>query len=143
MLNLYSATLLICQRETKEVALKDKPNSKIIIKNLGDNFEIRGIDPHTTQAEKLGLGNIIDLILKRFPYVKMIVHLGTHQNPLTFFLLILIDDNERTSEGEISNKIEDHCKFLANVHTPVRKSISAKIGLETSNRWNRAWSILV
>jgi len=57
----------------------------------------------------------------------MIIHIGTHAIPFTCYLLILISDGETTPEHEISNKIEDNCKFLANVHAIIHKSNSAKV----------------
>jgi HEPN domain-containing protein len=139
ILKLYAASWLIYQRETKEVELKDKPKAKIIIDVKNKEIKIKGINPNPTAAEKLGLGSVNDLIVKRFPSVQMIVHLGTHSDPFTFFLLILIKDNEKIPEGEVSNKIEDHCKFLANVHTIVHKATSAKSGLTAGNRfWTTA-----
>lgn len=139
ILKLYAAAWLIYQRETQEVRLTDKPKVETTIKLSDKEIEIRRIDPNPTAAEKLGLASVVDLIVKRFPPVQMIVHLGTHPAPFTFFLLILINDNEKTPEGEVSNKIEDHCRFLANVHTIVHKVSSAKSGLTEVNRfWTTA-----
>lgn len=139
ILKLYAAAWLIYQRETQEARLIDMPKIKTELNLNGKEIEIRGIDPNPTPAEKLGLDSVNDLIVKRFPSVQMIIHLGTHPDPFTFYLLILINDNEKTPEGEISNKIEDHCRFLANVHTIVHKISSAKSGLTQGNRfWTTA-----
>lgn len=67
----------------------------------------------------------------------MIIHLGTHPKPFTFYLLILIGEDEKTPEHEISNKIEDNCQYLANVHAIVHKANSAK---EALNIGRRFWS---
>lgn len=139
LLKLYAASWLIYQRETSKVELKDKPKTKLEIDLCEKQIEIRDIHPNPSPAEKLGLGSVEELITKRFPSVQMIVHLGTHHDPFTYFLLILINDNEKTPEGEISNRIEDHCKFLANIYTIVHKSGSAMSGLKAGNRfWTTA-----
>jgi HEPN domain-containing protein len=75
-----------------------------------------------------------------FPFVGMIIHLGTHPQPFTFFLLILIDDDERTPEHEISNKIEDNCQYLGTVHAIVHKANSAK---EALNMGKRFWATVM
>jgi len=132
---LYDACWLIYQRETTETEFKGSPNGLPAIDFSGRKFEIRGIRHDSTGAEKLALDSIRQLIVERFSSVQLIVHLGTHRNPFVFFLVILISDAERKPEVELSNKIEDHCKYLGNVHTIVHKSESAKSGIEESNRF--------
>jgi predicted O-linked N-acetylglucosamine transferase (SPINDLY family) len=101
---------------------------------------IKAINPNPTAAEKLALEEIKNLILKRCPQVQMIIHLGTNPEPFTFYLLILIGDDEKTPEHEVSNKIEDNCQYLAHVHTIVHKANSAK---EALNIGRRFWSAVM
>lgn len=71
----------------------------------------------------------------------MIIHLGVHPDPFTYFPLILLSDIENRPESEVSNKIEDNLKYLANIHAFVHKENSAKTGITTGRRfWNKAVS---
>jgi len=141
MLKLYAAAWLIFQRETEHPHLKNRKSRSQITDTNQEIGEIRAIDPDPTPAEKLSLDEIKKLLLDRFPSVEMIIHIGTHANSFTWYLLILISDEETTPEHEISNKIEDHCKFLANVHAIVHKSNSAKVALHIGKRfWCKAIS---
>jgi hypothetical protein len=81
------------------------------------------------------LEELKNLILKVSPQIQMIIHLGTHPKPLTFYLLILIGDDEKTPEHRISNKLEDNCQHLAHVHAMVHKSNSAKEALNIGRRF--------
>ena len=101
---------------------------------------VKAINPDPTAAEKLALDEITNVILKRCPQVQMIIHLGTHPEPFTFYLLILIGDEEKTPEHEVGNKIEDNCQYLAPVHAIVHKANSAK---EALNIGRRFWSNVV
>jgi HEPN domain-containing protein len=141
MLKLYAAAWLIFQREGEHPHLKNRKRGSEIIDITQEIGKIRAIDPKPTPAEKLGLDEIRKLLLDRFPSVEMIIHIGTHANPFTNYLLILISDEETTPEHEISNKIEDHCKFLTNVHAIIHKSNSAKVALNIGKRfWCKAIS---
>jgi HEPN domain-containing protein len=140
LIKLYSAAWLICQREGGRPQLKrSKPGSNLT-DTSSEPIALRTIDPKPTPAEKLALEEIKDLIIKRCPYVQMIIHLGTHPKPFTFYLLILIGDDEKTPEHEVSNKIEDNCQYLANVHAIVHKANSAK---EALNIGRRFWSTVI
>jgi HEPN domain-containing protein len=75
-----------------------------------------------TYAERLGLTQLVEMILAEVQSVQMIVHLGTHPSPDTFYLLIISDEKEKTPEHEIVNKIEDKCRSLINVYAIVHKS---------------------
>lgn len=137
LLKLYGAAWLIFQRESKFSRVKKERS----VEQQPDltQIEIKAINPDPAPAEKLGLEAVKDLILKRIPSVKMIVHLGTHPEPFTFYLLVLIGDEEKTLEHEVSNKIEDNCRYLANVLVLVHKEGSVKTGLNTGSRfWNMA-----
>lgn len=90
-----------------------------------------------TPAEALGLGEVKRLVLKKVPAVQMIVHLGTHRKPFTYYLLVLIADSSKAVEHEVSNTIEDYCKHLVSVMALVHKTGSAKKGISEGNVfWN-------
>jgi HEPN domain-containing protein len=99
----------------------------------------REINPKPTKAEELGLEELTKLILKLFPSVQMIIQLGTHPTPFTYYLLILTGYDEKISDTEVSNKIEDNCKYLANVYALVHKAGSAQAGVTAGQRfWVKA-----
>ncbi len=155
MLKLYSAGWMICQRESREPKLKRNVSEQVEEKQVqheqvpneltgnkpdqpkqGDKpMEIRAIDPFPTEAEKLALEQIKNLIVKRCPNVQLIIHLGVHEQPFTFYLVILVAGQEKTPEHEISNKIEDNCRYLANVYAIVHKASSVKIGISSLERF--------
>lgn len=141
MRKLYSAAWIIYQRETINTELKDTPNVVDKTPPVNKVFEIKGISPKSTAGEQSGLNHIRKFITKRFPCVDCIIHLGTRHHPFTYYLLILINDAEKTPEGEISNKIEDHCRFLTNVYAIVHKSASAISALDAGQRfWSTAFT---
>jgi HEPN domain-containing protein len=135
LMKLYSAAWVINQRDGENPRFKRNPQENEVTNQTKLSIELKEISPDPSPAEKLGLEEIKTLILKRFPCVQMIVHLGTHPVPFTFFLLILIDDQEKTPEHEVSNKIEDHCQYLGKVHAIVHKANSAKEGLNMGRRF--------
>jgi len=140
LIKLYSAAWLICQREGGRTLLKRSNLESSLTDISTEPIALRTISPEPTAAEKLALEEIKNLIVKRCPQVQMIVHLGTHPKPFTFYLLILISDDEKTPEHEVSNKIEDNCQYLAHVHAIVHKANSAK---EALNIGRRFWSTVM
>ena len=140
LIKLYSAAWLICQREGGRPQLKRSKLKNGLTETSTEPIALRAINPEPTAAEKLALEEIKNLIEIRCPQVQMIIHLGTHPKPFTFYLLILINDDEKTPEHEISNKIEDNCQYLANVHAIVHKANSAK---EALNIGRRFWSTVM
>lgn len=69
----------------------------------------------------------------------MIYLIGTHPNPFTYYLLVLIDDKEKMPEHEVANKIEDNCRYLAWFFAIVHKLSSAKEALMKDSRfWHNA-----
>jgi HEPN domain-containing protein len=138
LLKLYSAAWLICQRDnnpaTENNVGQENANRKTATPVQVAN-SIQGINPNPGKAELMGLKEIGDLILKLFPRLEMIIHLGTHSIPFTFYLLILIPESEKTPEHEISNRIEDNCKPLANVLALAHKSSSAVSGISAGQRF--------
>jgi HEPN domain-containing protein len=140
LLKLYSAAWLIYQRNNGKKAYKKIEDGGNQAELNNTPVELRTINPNPTAAEKLALEELKALILKRCPSVQIIVHLGTHPDPFTFFLLILIGDEEKTPEHEVGNKIEDNCRHLADVHAIVHKSNSAKEGINIGRRF---WSTVM
>jgi HEPN domain-containing protein len=101
---------------------------------------LKALFPNPSPAEALAADELKKLILERFPAVRMIINLGTHPKPYTFYLLILIDDDCKTPEHGISNKIEDNCNYLGNVLAQVHKVNSVKTALKFGSRF---WSNVV
>ena len=140
LIKLYSAAWLICQREGGRPQLKRSKLKNGLTETSTEPIALRAINPEPTAAEKLALEEIKNLIEIRCPQVQMIIHLGIHPKPFTFYLLILIGDDEKTPEHEVSNKIEDNCQYLAHVHAIVQKANSAK---EALNIGRRFWSTVM
>ncbi|MGY4536477.1 HEPN domain-containing protein [Mucilaginibacter sp. UYNi724] len=140
LIKLYSAAWLIFQRESSRPQLKRSILENSLNETSTEPIALRTISPEPTAAEKLALEEIKNLILKCCPQVQMIIHLGTNAKPFTFYLLILISDDEKTPEHVISNKIEDNCQYLALVHAIVHKANSAK---EALNIGRRFWSAVM
>jgi hypothetical protein len=130
----------ISQREGCRPQLKRSKLESSLTETSTEPIALRTINLEPTAAEKLALEEIKNLIVKRFPQVQMIIHLGTHPKPFTFYLLILISDDERTPEHEVSNKIEDNCQYLAHVHAIVHKANRAN---EALNIGRRFWSTVI
>jgi HEPN domain-containing protein len=140
LIKLYSAAWLIFQRESSRPQLKRSTLENSLTDTTTEPIVLRTINPKPTAAEKLALEEIKNLILKGCPEVQMIIHLGTHPKPFIFYLLILISDDEKTPEHQISNKIEDNCQYLAHVHAIVHKINSAKEALINGRRF---WSSVI
>ncbi len=138
---LYSAAWLIHQRETDDtITHKSWGKSKFdkdsvptaIAKEL---LPLKDLNPELTKAEKLGIEEVKNLIVGRVPSVSMMYLIGTHPDLFTYYLLVLIDDKEKTPEHEIANKIEDNCQYLASVFAIVHKLSSAKEALMKDRRF--------
>ncbi|TSD64473.1 HEPN domain-containing protein [Inquilinus sp. KBS0705] len=140
LIKLYSAAWMICQREGGRPLIKRNKVGNILSETSTEPVALRAINPEPTAVEKLALEEIKNLIVKRCPEAQMIIHLGTHSKPFTFYLLILIGDDEKTPEHQISNKIEDNCQYLARVHAIVHKANSAKEALIKGRRF---WSTVM
>ena len=92
---LYSASWLIHQREGLQPAyIEDRQDEEPQVVSLP---ELKILFPEPTAAEALAVDELKKLILERFPAVRLIVNLGTHPKPYTFYLLILIDDDYKTA----------------------------------------------
>ncbi|HTE00857.1 MAG TPA: HEPN domain-containing protein [Mucilaginibacter sp.] len=143
LLRLYSAAWLIHQREKAETNSHKSDNTKdgrqANHEQVKESLRLKEISPVLTPAELSGLEEVKKVILQRIPSVHLIVCLGKHDYPFTYYLLVLIDDNDKTPEHELSNKIEDNCRYLVNVFTIVHKAGSAIEGLNSGQRfWSKA-----
>jgi len=138
MLKLYSAAWLIHQRQVKNgLAKLTKKTANEVCAIEHPPIELRTINPTLTAAEKLGLDEVLNVIIKKITGVQSVTLLGTHAHPFTYYLLVLIDDKEKVAEHEVSNKIEDLCRQLVSVIAIVHKVNSAREGLEKGKRF---WS---
>jgi HEPN domain-containing protein len=136
LLKLYAAAWLVYQREGSKPQLKrSELESSFLVEPSNEPIKLRAINPVPSAAEKLALEELKKLIVEKCPQVQMIIHLGIHPEPYIFYLLILIDDEEKIQEHHISNKIEDICRYLANVHAIVHKANSAKEALNIGRRF--------
>ncbi|MDR6942959.1 hypothetical protein [Mucilaginibacter pocheonensis] len=146
MLKLYAASWLICQRENEPmVKTRKNGNREVSSEAVGDEagltpqIAIKPLGPKLTPGERLGLNELVKLIVKEVPAVQMIVYLGIYAEPLTYCLLILTTGQDKLTEHELTNKIEDKCRPLASVLAFVHKTRSAVHGLTNGSRfWNDA-----
>ncbi|WP_162276937.1 HEPN domain-containing protein [Mucilaginibacter pedocola] len=127
---LYAAAWLIYQRNRKEPVLKvEKARAEIA----------PGIAPKPTAtvswAEALGLEKVVGLIVKEMPTVQLIVHVHSHREPFTYYLLLLVKSNETLQEHEIANKIEDKLKPMAKVFIFAHKLSGLKKALQAERRF--------
>jgi HEPN domain-containing protein len=154
---LYGAAWLIRQREgndTENEALdreEDLVNGAIeaalpaeakepepLIK-LDFNNTMRALCSGLTVAGELGLDEVKAVILKAVPSVRKIVLMGLHPRPYTYYLLVVMDDSDKTPEHEVANKIEDSCKQLVAVFAIVHKAAWASQEIIAGDHfWNRA-----
>jgi len=137
LLKLYSAAWLISQREGGHTEFRLRKIQSIPAVSSNDQVSIFSINPYPTVSEKLSLVELKKTIVKRCPTVQLISHLGVHPEPFTFYLLIVVSDEENRPEHEIRNKIEDNCRYLAHVHAIVHKINSARQALTAGNQF---WS---
>jgi HEPN domain-containing protein len=122
IIKLYSAAWIIYKRNNAETILRDERRDECAITKStvlvnatisnSEKEEVSFISRTLTPADKLGLKEVISLILKNEPKVKAIFHLGTVLNPFTYLLYILIDEQKFYLNYEINQKIEDLSKSL-------------------------------
>jgi len=165
MLQLYSAAWLIYQTESDHPFLKrefwedvaqyvpankdeqnnniEKLDERILPEDDVENnvTELHPFNPKLTPAEKLGLDHLAQSLLKFIPSICSITYLGSYPRPFTFYLLILIDEDEKMPEHNIVNKIEDNFKTLTNIYAIVYKIGNAINGLKSKGKfWSLAFS---
>jgi len=146
LLKLYAAAWVILQRNDMPAHRKQLssdaatacPNKPVIENNNTlPEIAIRPLGPKLTPAEKLGLDEVVKVILKEVPSVQMINFLGIHPKPFTYYLVIVIDNNTQAADNEISKLIEEKCRALVSVITFVHKAGNVKAGMHNGRRfWN-------
>ncbi|WP_454803169.1 HEPN domain-containing protein [Mucilaginibacter phyllosphaerae] len=102
-------------------------------------LKLKPFRPVMTPAEKLALPVLVEHMRKAVPSIQSVTFLGTHPEPFTFYLLVLVGENEKMPEHGLVNKLEDNCRSLANVYVIVHKLESAVNGLNSKGKfWNLA-----
>lgn len=143
MQKLYEAAWIIKQREI-EPTLKESADecgetvtaqvkrypARLPLMNFNCSF-----NEAITPSEQLGLNHLVEIILKEMESVLMIIYLGTHPDPNTFYLLIITEEKEKTPEHQILDKIEKICSSLINVCAIVHKSDAFLRALEDGSRF--------
>jgi hypothetical protein len=113
---LYAAAWLINQRNREKPLMKAEyrkenkthPENEVSEDAQEVIFDTVSIPIQLSQtpAEKWGLKEVVNLILKKEPMVNTIVHIKTLQDPFTYFLYILIDDSRYFLNHELSEQLE-------------------------------------
>ncbi|OOQ60377.1 HEPN domain-containing protein [Mucilaginibacter pedocola] len=141
---LYAAAWMICQRNRSTPFLKDVKTVQPVPvavpaapeKPAANTVEIVPVKSETkTWAEGLGLQEVSRFIVKAMPTVKLIVHIHTHREPFTYYLLLLVSSGEALQEHEIANKIEDKLKPMASVFIFAHKLSGLKKALQSERRF--------
>ncbi len=88
-----------------------------------------------TPAEQLGLNQLVEIIIREIESVLMIINLGTHPDPDTYYLLIITEEKDKTPEHQLLDKIEKKCDHLINVCAIVHKSDAFLRALEEGSRF--------
>lgn len=158
MLKLYSATWIIYQIEiytpwqkkweeengasdvVEHALIVTEKDQATTVPDLLPQIAIKPFGPMLTPAEKLGLDEVVNLIAKEIPAVKTIFYLGLHPEPYTFYLLVLVDNSDKTPEHDVSSKIEEVCRPLVSVFVLVHKVRNAIKGISTGRRF---WNLLM
>lgn len=129
--------------EDKPMHIKHTSNSEIALHPDDGNrrLELKPFIPVLTPAEKLALPVLVEHMRKVVPSIRSVTFLGTYPEPFTFYLLVLVSEDEKMPEHGLVNKLEDNCRSLANVYVIVHKLESAVNGLNSKGKfWNLALS---
>ena len=142
MQKLYEAVWIIRQREIEPTIKKkddDEPQITVEVKRFPNSLSLTRVNcafnETITPEEKHGLNQLKELILSEVRSVLMIVHLGTHPSPATYYLLIITQEKDKTPEHSIVDKIEQICKPFINVCAIVHKSDAFLRALNEGNRF--------
>ncbi|WP_342645387.1 HEPN domain-containing protein [Mucilaginibacter sp. CSA2-8R] len=162
MLELHAAAWIICQRNSDRPHLKRKkadtpvpleipePVTSEPLEHLNIAEQMREVSENKcklfiplyskpSSACALGLKKVKEDILTKYPTVQLIVYLGSQPDPFTCFLLVLISEEEKKEEGQLSNQIEEYLKPLVHTHIILHKTTSALTALHKGSRfWNDA-----
>ncbi|TWR31506.1 HEPN domain-containing protein [Mucilaginibacter pallidiroseus] len=143
MQKLYEAAWVIKQREVEPTLKKSVDGSGELASTQVKRYPVRlplmnfncRFNEAITTAEQLGLSQLVEIILKEIEPVLMIIHLGTHPDPDTFYLLIITKEQDKTSEHQLLDKIEKKCGHLINVCAIVHKSDAFLRALKEGSRF--------
>jgi HEPN domain-containing protein len=143
MQKLYEAAWIIKQREIEPTFKKSTEEREETVTTQVKCYPVRlpllnfncRFNEAITSAEQLGLNQLVEIILREIGSVLMIIHLGTHPDPDTFYLLIITEEQDKTPEHQILDKIEKKCGHLINVCAIVHKSDAFLRGLEDGSRF--------
>jgi HEPN domain-containing protein len=143
MQKLYEAVWIIKQREIEPTSKKSEDEGDELVTAQVKRYPIRlplmnfncSFNEAITPAEQLGLSQLVEIILKEIESVLMIIHLGTHSDPDTFYLLIITDEKDKAPEHQILDRVEKICSLLINVCAIVHKSDAFLRGLEEGSRF--------
>ncbi|MBD1384602.1 HEPN domain-containing protein [Mucilaginibacter rigui] len=143
MQKLYEAAWIIRQRETEPTLKKSKNEHDETVTAQVKRYPVRlplfnfncRFNEAIIPAEQLGLNQLVEIILREIESVLMIIHLGTHPDPNTFYLLIITEEKNKMPEHQILDKIEKICSSLINVCAIVHKSDAFLRALEDGSRF--------
>jgi HEPN domain-containing protein len=159
MLKLYSAAWLILHRSEKE-HMESKPVKFIKTIEL-PQIALKPFGPKLSPAEKLGLNEVVKVILTAVPSVQLITFIGIHPKPFTYYLAIATGKsigttdhknagtadhgiegtadqiNSGAADHEIGRTIEEKCRTLVSVIPLVHSVENLKKGIYNGRRfWN-------
>jgi hypothetical protein len=140
---LYEAAWIIKQREIEPTFKKSVDGSDELATTQVKRYPVRlplmdfncRFNEAITPAEQLGLNQLVEIILKEIESVLMIIHLGTHPDPDTFYLLIITEEKDKSPEHQLLDKIEKKCGHLINICAIVHKSDAFLRALEDGSRF--------
>ncbi|GAB2690536.1 hypothetical protein GCM10027037_11980 [Mucilaginibacter koreensis] len=140
---LYEAAWVIKQREIEPTLKKSADECGETVTAQVKRYPVRlpllnfncRFNEAITSAEQLGLNQLVEIILKEIESVLLIIHLGTHPDPDTFYLLIITAEKDKTSEHQLLDKIEKKCGHVINVCAIVHKSDAFLRALEEGCRF--------
>ena len=141
MQKLYEAAWIIHQREIRPV-LKNSASDKnaaafppqTVIQNHSLVSSNCTFNDRLSPETALGLDQLVKFIVSRIPAIQLIICLGTHPSTSTFYLLVVVADNQ-SPEHEIANRIEDSCRQYVNLYVILSKANQFIQGLEEGNRF--------
>jgi len=126
-------------KEVNPMHIKHTGNSEISLHPDDGNrrLELKPFIPVMTPAEKLALPVLVEHMRKAVPSIRSVTFLGTYPEPFTFYLLVLVSEDEKMPEHGLVNKLENNCMSLAIVYVIVHKLESAVNGLNSKGKfWN-------
>jgi len=139
---IYEAAWIIRQREIEPTIVKtlnaEEPAAEVVQAQTSKLSLVQlncALNDTLTTAEKLGLNELVKTILGSIPFVQLIVHLGTHPNPESYYLLIITDEKDKAFEHDLVHQIENICKPLIKVCAVVHKSDAFIRGINEGSRF--------